>query len=150
MRYQAQSELWKLERVLKRPTKPMSPFRKPKALGRFRQIFPLTIFPDDLIVEEDRVIWKINKGPWVSELISIMATDIASLDSSTGPFFGHFHIKSLTGGPEILIDKLLRSDVTGARSLVEGIVIASRRGENYQKDNIEFERRYLISRGQIN
>ena len=128
----------------------MSPFRRPKALGRFRQIFPLTIFPDELIVEEDRVIWKLNKGPWVSELISTMATDIASLDSSTGPFFGHLHIKSLTGGPDIYIDKLFRSDVSRARFLVEGIVISSRRGENYQKDNIEFERRYLISRGQIN
>ena len=84
------------------------------------------------------------------ELISIMATDIASLDSSIGPFFGHLHIKSLTGGPKIFIDKMLRSDVSNARSLVEGIVISSRRGENYQKDNIELERRYLISRGQIN
>jgi len=150
MRYPAQSELWRLERVMKIPFKQMSPFKRPKVLGRFRQIFPLTIFPDELIVEEDRVIWRLNKGPWVRELISIIATDIASLDSSTGPFFGHMHVKSLTGGPEILIDKLMRSDVSSARFLVEGIVIASRRGENFQKDNIEFERRYLMSRGQIN
>lgn len=79
-----------------------------------------------------------------------MATDIASIDSSTGPLWGHIHIRSLTGGPEIILDKLPKSDVLRARFLIEGVVIAARSGENIEKKNLELERDYLISRGKIN
>ncbi|MBI3341625.1 hypothetical protein HY024_00720, partial [Candidatus Curtissbacteria bacterium] len=107
--------------MLKQAKEKIFALGKARILGRFRQIFPLAFFPNDLIIDEHRVVLVINRGPWIRELITTMATDIASVDSSTGPFFGHIHIKSLTGGPEILIDKLAKADVLKARSLVEGV-----------------------------
>src|SRR3990167_9100479 len=107
MKYLAQSDLWRLEQVMK--TKPaFSQNGTSRILGRFRQIFPLTLFPGELIIEELRIIWVKRNGPWVNEVISIMATDIACVNASTGPFFGHVHIKSLTGGPEILVNSMTR------------------------------------------
>jgi len=79
-----------------------------------------------------------------------MATDIASIDSSTGPIMGHIHVRSLTGGPEIVLDKLPKNDVLKARFLIEGVVINSRRGEIIEKPNLEVERSYLINKGRIN
>lgn len=79
-----------------------------------------------------------------------MATDIASIDSSTGPILGHIHVISLTGGPEIVVDKLPKSDVLRARFLIEGVVLSARRGEVIEKSNLEVERTYLINKGRIN
>ena len=118
-------------------------------LGRFHQIFPLSLFPDQLIVEELRIVWVKKNGPWSNEVISIMATDIACVNSSCGPFFGHVHIQSLTGGPEIMVESLVRRDVYKIRSLVEGIALASREGLEIEHRNLETEREYLMRAGSI-
>lgn len=149
MNYVAQSDLWKLEQALKNRSA-IKPSSKSRILARFRQIFPLTLFPDELLIEEKRVIWVQNKGPWTSNLLSIMATDIASVNSTTGPFFGHVHIKSLTGGPEITVDKLLSHEITKIRSLVEGITLASRNGFDFENGSLEVEREYLLKSGSVN
>lgn len=92
----------------------------------------------------------INRGPWIQELLTIMATDLASVDSSTGPFFGHIHLKSLTGGPDIFLDRMTRSDVLKARYLVEGIILLSRRGETIKYANADEGRSMISDRGKIN
>lgn len=146
----AQSSPWRLEQVTKYQGPSYRSTKKSRTLGRFRQVFPIALFPDDLLIEENRIVWILNKGPWVKEMISTMATDIASIDSSTGPILGHIHIRSLTGGPEIVIDKLPKNDVLRARFLIEGVVLSARRGEIIEKDNLEVERSYLINKGRIN
>lgn len=121
-----------------------------RCLGRFKQIFPLTLFPDELIIEEHRVVLVINRGPWIQELLTTMATDIASVDSSTGPLFGHIHIKSLTGGPDIFLDRMTRGDVLKARYMVEGVILLSRRGETMKYTDLDEGRSMIISKGKIN
>ena len=148
IKYPAQSGMWMLEHTTKTREWP-TPAAKSSVLARFRQFFPLTIFPDELIIEEHRVIWIENKGPWTNELVSIMATDIACVNASIGPFFGHVHIKSLTGGPEILIDRLWKNDIHKIRNLVEGIALASRSGRPIEGDNIESKREILLNAGLI-
>lgn len=148
MKFLAQSDLWRLDQIFR--TKPaISPNGTSRVLGRFRQIFPLTLFPDELIIEELRIIWFRRNGPWSNEVISIMATDIACVNASSGPFFGHIHIKSLTGGPEILVDTLMRGDVYKIRSLVEGIALASREGLKVEHSSLEAEKENLMRAGGI-
>ena len=148
MKFLAQSDLWRLDQIIR--TKPaISPDGKSRVLGRFRQIFPLTLFPDELIIEELRIIWFRRNGPWSNEVISIMATDIACVNASSGPFFGHIQIKSLTGGPEILVDTLMRGNVYKIRSLVEGIALASREGLKVEHSSLEAEKENLMRAGGI-
>ncbi|MBI2012375.1 hypothetical protein HYW39_01110 [Candidatus Curtissbacteria bacterium] len=147
MKALAQSDLWRFEQVTK--TKPIISNGTSRVLGRFRQIFPLSLFPGQVIVEELRIVWVQRSGPWTNNVISIMATDIASVNASCGPFFGHIHIKSLTGGPEILVESLLRRDVYKIRSLVEGIALISREGLRIETDNLEAERENLLRAGSI-
>lgn len=148
MKTLAQSDLWRFEQVTKR--KPVVSNGTSRMLGRFRQIFPLSLFPGQLVVEELRIVWVKRNGPWANDVISIMATDIASVNASCGPFFGHIHIKSLTGGPEIIVENLARKNVYKIRSLVEGIALASREGLRIETDNLEAERENLLRAGSIN
>jgi len=148
MKALAQSDLWRFEQVNR--IKPTITNGTSRILGRFHQIFPLSLFPDQLIVEELRIVWVKKNGPWANEVISIMATDIACVNSACGPFFGHVHIKSLTGGLEIMIESLVRRDVYKIRSLVEGIALASREGLKIESANLEAERENLLRAGSVN
>lgn len=149
MKYPAQSDLWRLEHITR--AKPaIGKNGTSRVLARFRQVFPLAFFPDEVIVEELRIVWIQNNGFWSNQVISIMATDIACVNASAGPFFGSVHIRSLTGGPEICTDNLSRSDVFRIRSLVEGIALASREGLKIENRDLETERQSLITAGQVN
>src|SRR3989344_5697722 len=105
MKYPAQSDIWRLDQIIK--AKPITNRdTSSQILGRFKQVFPFSFLPGELIVEERRIIWIRKPAPWSNEIISIMATDIACVNASNGPLFGHVHIQSLTGGPEITVDNL--------------------------------------------
>lgn len=147
MRYLTQSDVWRLDKTMK--AKPPTSSVESRVLGRFNQIFPLALFPDELIVEELRVIWIKRSGPWMNEIVSTMATDIACVNVSAGPFLGHVHIQSLTGGPEILVDKIVRSNVLQARNLIEGIALAAREGLKISYDNLQTERANLMRAGAL-
>lgn len=155
MKYPAQSDLWRLDHVI-RPTNGASNgdllinHGQSRVLERFHQVFPLSLFCDDLIVEELRIVHVKKNGPWAYEVISIMATDIASVNASSGMFFGQVHVKSLTGGPEIFVDNLLRRHVYKIRSLVEGIALSSREGLRLEhQSNLEAERQDILAAGSV-
>ncbi|HSX18784.1 MAG TPA: hypothetical protein VLE91_01480 [Candidatus Saccharimonadales bacterium] len=147
MKYPTQSDLWRLDFVNK--TKPMETNGQSRVLGYFKQVFPLALFRDELIIEELRIVQIQNNGPWTTHVNSIMATDIACVDASTGPFFGHIHVKSLTGGAEILVDNLTRADVYKIRSIVEGIALASREGLKVMHQDLEVERQQVQIAGSL-
>ena len=150
MKYPALSDIWRLDFVSRPKTVTQHAHNgQSRVLARVRQIFPLTLFTDELIVEELRIIWFRRKGPWSNEVISIMATDIACVNASSGPFFGEIHIKSLTGGPEIMVDNLLRRDVYKIRSLVEGIALSAREGLTIEDTSLDAEKQNLLRAGNI-
>ena len=155
MKYPAQSDIWRLDHVI-RPQNGASNgaslvnHGQSRVLGRFRQIFPLSLFCDDLIIEELRIVHVKKNGPWAYEVISIMATDIASVNASSGLFFGQVHIKSLTGGPEIFVDNMLRRHIYKIRSLVEGIALSSREGLRLEhQSSLEAERQDILAAGSV-
>ena len=92
MNYPALSDMWRLDRALKLKSTngntQIVPNSQSRILARTRQVFPLTLFPDEIIVEELRIVWLRKNGPWSYEVVSIMATDIASVNAASGPFFG--------------------------------------------------------------
>lgn len=148
MNYLARSDMWEIDQAL-RMGQLAVPTDQSRVLARFKQIFPLALFPDNLIIEELRLVWVHKEGPWADEVISIMATDIASIDASSGPLFGHIHIKSLTGGPEIFIDNLYRADVYKIRCLVEGISLSARAGLKVNQEDLDNKRSFLAEAGSV-
>lgn len=152
MNYPALSDIWRLNMATNSKTngQGVTQTGQSRILFRTKQVFPITLFPSQLIVEELRIICIKQMGPWTSEILSIMATDIASVNASSGLFFGLVHIKSLTGGPEILVDSLPRHDVYKVRSLVEGIAMSAREGLKVSGDTLEAERQSLYQAGEVN
>ncbi|KKS11390.1 MAG: hypothetical protein UU67_C0074G0007 [Candidatus Daviesbacteria bacterium GW2011_GWB1_41_5] len=152
MRYPALSDMWRLDMALRPKTngKAITEGGQSRILYSARQIIPLTLFPDQITVEELRIVWLRKMGPWMNEVVSIMATDIASVNCSSGLFFGFIHVQSLTGGPEILVDNLLKKDVLVIRSLVEGIAMSAREGLKVNGENLEAEKQSLIQAGTVN
>lgn len=152
MNYPALSGIWRLDVATTGKTngKGITQSGQSRILFRTKQVFPIILFPSELVIEELRIICIKQMGPWQNEILSIMATDIASVNASSGLFFGHIHIKSLTGGPEILVDNLLRRDVFKVRSLVEGIAMSAREGLKVPVDTIEAERQSLYQAGEVN
>jgi len=130
MNYPAQSDIWKLKVASGNPTNGthITQIGKSRILFRVKQVFPMNLFPSELIVEELRIVCLKQLGPWTNEILSIMATDIASVNSSNGLFFGHIHI----------------------RSLVEGIALSAREGLTVQSENLETEKQSLYQAGSIN
>ena len=152
MNYPALSDMWRLDMALRPKTngKIVTEGGQSRILYSARQIIPLTLFPDQITVEELRIVWLRKMGPWMNEVVSIMATDIASVNCSTGLFFGYIHVQSLTGGPEILVDNLHKKDVLEIRSLVEGIAMSAREGLKVNGENLEAEKQSLIQAGTVN
>lgn len=148
MQYPAESDMWEVEQASKRREQSI-PVNESRVLARFKQVFPLSIFPDDLIIEEMRIVWVRKSGPWMDEVISIMATDIASIDASSGPLFGHIHIRNLTGGPEIVVNNLWRGNVYKIRSLIEGLSLSSRVGLRIDSGDLDRERSLLFKAGLV-
>lgn len=149
MKFEALTDGWRFDRVITPQSIP-SPAEQSRVLGHFAQVFPFSLFPDQLIIEELRVIWIKRMLPWASEIISIMATDIACVNASRGPFFGHVQIKSVTGGPEILVDSLWGREAYKVRDLVEGLAMSSREGLKIEHQaNLAQERKDLLRAGQI-
>lgn len=152
MNYPALSDIWRLDVATNGKTngKGITQSGQSRILFRAKQVFPIILFPSELIIEELRIICIKQMGPWQNAVLSIMATDIASVNASSGLFFGHIHIKSLTGGPEILVESLHRKDVYRVRSLVEGIAMSAREGLKVPVDTLEAERQGLYQAGKIN
>ncbi|MCR4324219.1 MAG: hypothetical protein NUV69_00850 [Candidatus Curtissbacteria bacterium] len=148
MQYLTQTDGWRFERTPKWQNGQNR--HSSRVLATFKQIFPLALFPSDIVIEELRVVWINKKGPWMSEIISIMATDIACANASKGLLTGEIHIKSVTGGPEIYVNNLKASSAYKIRDLVEGIALASREGLRIVKtENTEDERREILRAGQV-
>lgn len=154
MNYLAQSNLWRLEAAKPRQnangTIAAGSNGKSRIMHRATQVFPFTLFPSQLVVEEHRIIWLKKLGPWMEEVISIMATDIASVNCTSGLLFGNVHVQSLTGGPEILIDNLPKKDVYKIMSLVEGIAMSAREGVKIEGQNLQEQKENLLAVGKIN
>ena len=152
MNYPALSGLWRLDMATRPRTNGNTKVQngESQVLAKARQVFPLTLFQDEIIVEELRIVWLRKMGPWADEVVSIMATDIASVNCASGLFFGHIHVQSLTGGPEIMVDNLHKNDVYKIRSLVEGIAMSAREGLAVNGENLETEKQSLMKAGKVN
>ncbi len=149
MQFLAQSNLWQLERANNHPFPATAAATPSRVLAKFNQIFPLSLIPDDLIIEERRIVWVKRNGIWSDEIISIMATDIACVEASAGPFFGHIHIKSLTGGLEIILDHISRKDAFQIRNFVEALALSARAGRNLEHDDLDLEKNQLLEMGRV-
>ena len=124
------------------------PHVEPKAsspvLARFKSVFPFDLFPDELIVEEKRIIWIKRFGPGMCEVITLAPADINRIEASAGPLFGHVHIAIPRHDIEIIVERLRRKEAFKARDLIEGLMDAAREGIKIEGVTPEEKVKFLI------
>lgn len=97
-----------------------------EVLGSARTVFPLTLFPDSVIVDRSKITIIKRDFFWTSRVISIQIEDILNIEAGVGPFFGSLNIASrvMSSVDHFRIDYFWRDDAIFLKHLIQGYVIA--------------------------
>lgn len=89
-------------------------------------IFPLTLFPDTVTVDREKLTLTKRMFFRVAESMSIRIEDILNVTADVGPFFGSFKISTRFFDPEkpYAVNYLSRDDVIRLKQIVQGYIIA--------------------------
>lgn len=123
----------KLEEVVRRSS---------EVLARANTVFPLTIFPDTVVVDRTKVTIIRRDFFWSSDTISFRIEDVLNVSATVGPFFGSLTIASrvMSTTDHFQIRHLWRSDAVRLKHLIQGYVIA----QHNRIDIAELPREELI------
>ncbi len=97
-----------------------------QVLGSANTVFPLTLFPDSVIVDRSKITIIKRDFFWTSRVISIQIEDILNIEAGVGPFFGSLNIASrvMSSVDHFRIDYFWRADAIFLKHLIQGYVIA--------------------------
>ncbi len=86
MNYPALSDIWRLNIAANGGATNggthITQIGKSRVLYRAKQVFPIILFPSEIIIEELRIVHIKQLGPWQNAILSIMATAISSVKAS--------------------------------------------------------------------
>lgn len=113
-----------------------------QVLASARTVFPLTLFPDSVIVDRSKVTIIKRDFFWTSRVISIQIEDILNVEAGVGPFFGSLNVASrvMSSVDHFRIDYFWRDDAIFLKHLIQGYVIA----KHNKLDVSELNREELI------
>ena len=121
----------------------VEPVKNSPVLVHLKSIFPFQIFPDELIVEEKRIVWIHRFGPKMCEVLTLLPNDINRIEASAGPLFGHLHISIPRHDVDILMERLSRKETFLARDLIDGLITAIKQGIEIKGDTAEEKADFL-------
>lgn len=101
-------------------------YQSKEMIARVQTIFPLTLFPDDIILDRTKITIIKRNFFWSADVISIRIEDVLNVSSSVGPFFGSVSISSrvMNSVDHFEVDRLWRSDAIEIKKLIQGYMIA--------------------------
>jgi len=95
-------------------------------LAAARTVWPVTLFPDSIVVDRTKVNIIKRDFFWTSNTISFQVEDILNVSCSIGPMFGSLTIASrvMSTVDHFQINYLWRNDATFLKHLIQGHIIA--------------------------
>jgi len=95
-------------------------------LANVRTVFPVTLFPDSVIVDRTKVSIIKRDFFWTSNTISFQIEDILNISCSVGPLFGSLTIASrvMSTVDHFQVNYLWRSEAIFLKHLIQGYIIA--------------------------
>lgn len=98
-----------------------------EVLASVETVFPVTIFPDRIVVDRTKITIKKRSFFFLSDTISFQVQDVLNVSCGTGPFFGSLTIASrvMSSIDHFRIDHLWRSDAIFLKNLIQGHIIAT-------------------------
>lgn len=105
------------------PRKDRKTYTEPGTLHRVKSIFPLQLFPDELIVTKEKVTHLRNMGPGMREVIDIPLNDVVQVEADVGPIFGHVHVHpKMRKQEDILITRVWKKDALAIQRIIESLI----------------------------
>lgn len=97
-----------------------------EVLGTANTVFPVTLFPDSIIVDRTKMSIIRRDFFWTSNTISFQIEDILNVSCGVGPVFGSLTIASrvMSTVDHFQVNYLWRSDAIFLKHLIQGHVIA--------------------------
>lgn len=100
--------------------------RSHQLLASVRTVFPLTLFPDSIVVDRSKVSITYRSFFWSSRVISFQIEDVLNVSCGVGPFFGSLTIASrvMSTVDHFTVNYLWRNDAIFMKHLIQGHIIA--------------------------
>lgn len=89
-------------------------------------VFPLTLFPDTVMVDRTKVTITKRDFFWTSDVMSIRIEDVLNVSASVGPLFGSLTVASrvMSTIDHFKINHFWRNDAIRLKHIIQGYVIA--------------------------
>ena len=113
--------------------------RSNQVIARATSIFPLTLFPDTVILDRTKLT-VIKRNFFLSEdVMSIRIEDILNVSTTIGPIFGSITIATrvMSSTDHFTIRNFFREDVMRLSHMIQGYVIA--RHNNIECDHLSYD-----------
>lgn len=112
-----------------------------KELFRAKGIWPFDLFPDELIIEEKRIIIKRNIFPFFSTTTTLPVSRLTLFEWNKSIFFSSVFIRgAYTDNIEITMSWLSHDDAQKAKELIDGLSLK----QNETMEIMEGDRRRFI------
>lgn len=97
-----------------------------EVLASVQTVFPITLFPDQIVVDRTKITIKKRSFFLTSNTISFQVEDVLNVSCGTGPMFGSLTIASrvMSSIDHFQIDHLWRADAIFLKHLIQGHIIA--------------------------
>jgi hypothetical protein len=95
-------------------------------LASARTVFPVTLFPDSIIVDRTKISIIKRDFFWTSNIISFQIEDVLNVSCAVGPLFGSLTIASrvMSSVDHFQISYLWRNEAVFFKHLIQGHIIA--------------------------
>lgn len=95
-------------------------------LARANTVFPITLFPDTVLVDRTKVTIIRRNFFWSEDVLSIRIEDVLNVSASVGPLFGSLTIASrvMSTTDHFQINHFWRDDASHLKHIIQGYVIA--------------------------
>ena len=100
--------------------------RSNEVLAKATTVFPLTLFPDTIILDRTKLTVIRRTFFFSEDVMSIRIEDILNVSAAVGPFFGSITIATrvLSSDDHFTINNFLRQDAMHLKHMIQGYVIA--------------------------
>ena len=97
-----------------------------EVIARVTTIFPLELFPDDIILDRTKVTIIQRNFFWSSNVLSVHIEDVLNVKCTLGPFFGSITIsmRVMNSVDHFEVDHLWRRDAVEIKRLIQGYMTA--------------------------
>lgn len=97
-----------------------------EVLATANTVFPITLFPDTVVVDRTKVTITRRDFFWSSDVMSIRIEDVLNVSASVGPLFGSLTVASrvMSTIDHFKINYFWRNDAIHLKHIIQGYVIA--------------------------